>query len=124
MAESEQSMVFANKLYDKLKFIALILLPALATLYITLDGIWGLRYSTQVVGTITALDTFLGLVLRVSTTQYYKLGKQYVGEVTVTPEDGGNKVVFSSDRAPEDLVDEPGRHSLEFKVTRPKVNGS
>lgn len=124
MAESEQRMFFTNRLYDKLKFIALIFLPALATLYVALDGFWHFGYSTQIVGTITALDTFLGLVLRVSTTQYYKSGSNFVGEVTVTPEDGGNKVVFSSDRAPEDLVDEPGRHSLEFRVNRPTANGS
>ena len=45
-----------NKLYDVLKYIALIVLPALATLYFALSSIWGLPYGEQIVGTITAID--------------------------------------------------------------------
>lgn len=61
-----------NKVYDALKFTAQILLPAIATLYFTLASIWGLPYAEQVVGTITAVDTFLGVVLKISTDQYNK----------------------------------------------------
>lgn len=61
-----------NKLYDKLKFIALVFLPALATLYFTLDGIWGLPAAEQIVGTIVAVDTFLGVLLHISTQQYHQ----------------------------------------------------
>ena len=49
-----------NKLYDILKYIAMIVLPALATLYFALSSIWGLPYGEQIVGTITAIDCFLG----------------------------------------------------------------
>ena len=62
----------SNKLYDILKWIAMYLLPALGTLYFTLSGIWGLPYGEQIVGTITALDTFLGVILGISTMQYKK----------------------------------------------------
>ena len=62
----------SNKTYDKLKWIAQYLLPALATLYFAVAGIWGLPYANQVVGTITAIDTFLGVILGVSTAQYNK----------------------------------------------------
>lgn len=62
----------SNKVYNVLKWVALILLPALGTLYFALAGIWGLPYAEQVVGTITAADTFLGVVLGVSTAQYNK----------------------------------------------------
>lgn len=62
----------SNKVYDVLKFIAQIVLPAAGTLYFTLAGIWGLPYGEQVVGTITAVDVFLGVVLKISTVQYMK----------------------------------------------------
>lgn len=61
-----------DKLYDTLKQIALIWLPALGTLYFALAGIWGLPYAREVVGTITAVDTFLGAILGVSTASYRK----------------------------------------------------
>ena len=62
----------SNKVYDTLKWIAMYLLPAFGTLYFALAGIWGLPYGEQIVGTITAIDTFLGVILGISTTQYNK----------------------------------------------------
>lgn len=62
----------SNKLYDVLKWIAQFLLPALGTLYFALASIWGLPYGEQVVGTITAVDAFLGVILGISTAQYNK----------------------------------------------------
>lgn len=62
----------SNALYDKLKFIAQVVLPAAGTLYAALAGIWGLPYAEQIVGTIVAVDTFLGVVLKISTHQYMK----------------------------------------------------
>ena len=56
-------MSMSNKTYDILKWIAMYLLPAAGTLYFALAGIWGLPYGEQVVGTITAVDTFLGVIL-------------------------------------------------------------
>lgn len=60
----------SNKTYDVLKFIAQILLPALGTLYFALASIWNLPYGEQIVGTITAVDAFLGAVLGISTKKY------------------------------------------------------
>ncbi len=65
-------MKLSNKVYDILKWIALYLLPALGTLYFALSGIWGLPYGEQVVGTITAADTFLGVLLGISSAAYKK----------------------------------------------------
>ncbi len=65
---------FSNKIYDALKWIALYLLPALGTLYFALSGIWGLPYGEEVVGTITAADTFLGVLLGISSATYKKEG--------------------------------------------------
>ncbi len=61
-----------DKVYDILKAIAMIILPALGTLYFALAGIWGWPYAEQIVGTITAIDTFLGVILGISTMQYKK----------------------------------------------------
>lgn len=65
-------MKLSNKVYDILKFIAQIFLPALGTLYFALAGIWNFPLAEQVVGTITAVDTFLGIILGLSTSNYNK----------------------------------------------------
>ena len=69
-------MKLPNGLYDCLKWITMILLPALATLYFALSGIWGFPYAEQIVGTIAAVETFLGALLGISTIQYNKLNKE------------------------------------------------
>lgn len=66
----------SNKVYDALKFIAQIVLPAIATLYVTLAGIWGLPYSEQIAGTVMAVDTFLGAILMLSSKNYNKTNKE------------------------------------------------
>lgn len=65
-------MKMTNKVYDILKWIAQYFLPAIGTLYFALAGIWGLPYGEQIVGTITAVDTFLGVLLGISSAQYNK----------------------------------------------------
>lgn len=66
----------SNKVYDVLKWIAMYLLPALGTLYFALSGIWGLPCGEQVVGTVTAVDTFLGVILGISSYNYNKKNEQ------------------------------------------------
>lgn len=61
-----------NKVYDILKYVAQIALPAIGVLYFALSGIWGFPYGEQVVGTITAIDAFLGTLLMISTNNYKK----------------------------------------------------
>lgn len=65
-------MKMSNKVYDILKFIAQILLPALGTLYFALAKIWGFPYAAEIVGTISAVDAFLGALLGISTANYNK----------------------------------------------------
>lgn len=62
----------SNRVYDILKWIALIFLPALGTLYFGLARIWGLPFGEEIVGTITIVDTFLGALLGISTATYNK----------------------------------------------------
>lgn len=65
-------MLLNDKVYDIIKYIAQYVLPAIGTLYFALAGIWGLPYREEIVGTITAIDTFLGAILGISTYSYNK----------------------------------------------------
>lgn len=76
-------MTLSNKAYDVLKFVAMVLLPALGTLYAAVAGLWGLPDPQQVVGTIVAVDTFLGILLGVSGSQ----PQSYDGYLAPTGED-------------------------------------
>lgn len=66
----------SNRTYDILKFVAQIILPALGTLYFALARIWGLQLGEEIVGTITAVDAFLGAILGISTIEYNKQLKE------------------------------------------------
>lgn len=65
-------MIMNNKVYDVLKFIAQIVLPAIATFYLTLAGIWNLPFGEQVSATVMAIDTLLGAILMISSDAYSK----------------------------------------------------
>lgn len=69
-------MVFSNVVYDRLKWIAQYLLPGLGTLYFALSKTWGLPYGEEIVGTISAVDIFLGGLLGISKANYDKLNSQ------------------------------------------------
>lgn len=71
-------MKMNDKVYDILKWIALIVLPALAILYATLADIWGLPYGEQIPDTITAIDLFFGVVLGISNVSYKKKTKTQI----------------------------------------------
>lgn len=70
--EKEESIMLSNKVYDVLKWVAQIVLPALGALYFGLSQIWGLPYGEEIVGTITVIDVFMGALLGISTAQYNK----------------------------------------------------
>ena len=64
-------MKLSNKAYDTLKYIAQIVLPALATLVVSVFGIWNIPYAEAISGTIMAVDLFLGALLKISSDKYY-----------------------------------------------------
>ena len=64
--------MMSNKIYDVLKWIAMVVLPAIGTLYFTLAGIWGLPYGEQILGTFSAVEVALGTVLQISSARYKK----------------------------------------------------
>lgn len=68
-------MKLNNKVYDILKWVCLIALPAFGSLYSALAGIWGFPYGEQIVQTTVAVEFFLGALLGISTAQYKKASK-------------------------------------------------
>lgn len=115
----EDAQFLNSGLYDKLKFLAQILLPALGTLYFALAGIWDFPDAEKVIGSITAVDTFLGVMLGISTVAYNKSQARYVGVINVIDAPDGSKKTYSLDLKgqPEDLetMDE-----AIFKVNQPR----
>lgn len=110
-------MVITNKkLYDNLKFLAQILLPAIGSLYFALAGIWNLANPDKVVGTIVVIDTFLGVLLGISTATYNRSDLKYDGTVVVTTKPDGVKNVSLelNDNVPLDNIDQT--KDLTFKV--------
>lgn len=98
----KQGFVLGSKLYDKLQFLVRVVIPGLATLYAALAGFWGFPHVQEVVGTLTALALFLGLLLGQSAKNFVepiKKGKP-VGDFVVGKTDDGKtttQFVFNSD---------------------------
>jgi hypothetical protein len=65
-------MIINSKVYDVLKWVVMIVLPALSALYASLSMVWGLPYAEQIVATVSAVALFLGALLGVSTHAYNK----------------------------------------------------
>lgn len=107
-------ILIKGKRYDQLKFLAQVILPALATLYFALAGIWGLPNVEQVVGTIVAVDTFLGVCLQLSATAYNK-DIEDAGEMHVDPT-GKVSFVLNSDKTDVDKLGE--KQEVRFKIKR------
>jgi len=102
-----------TKLYDSLKFLAQVGLPAAGAAYFALAGIWGLPAAEQVVGTIVVVDTFLGTVLQISSAKY----NPEVGEIEVNTGPTGKKTV--SLEVDGDPIEElEGKEKVQFKVKK------
>jgi imidazoleglycerol phosphate synthase glutamine amidotransferase subunit HisH len=112
--------VITGKLYDWLKYIAQIVLPGLGTLYFTLAGVWNLSSGDQVVGTIMAVDLFLGVLLGISQVNYNKqvgTGEMHVEEAG----DGLKKFSLELAGSPEEL---PGMKEVRFKIKEGEVQNA
>lgn len=115
MNDQSKTPLLSNRLYDALKFLAQILLPAAGTLYFALAGIWGLPAAEQVIGTITAVDAFLGLLLSLNTKAYNASEVKYNGSIDVVQV--ADKKVYSlnlkSDPTALDTMDQ-----VVFKINK------
>ena len=97
----------SSKTYDILKYIAIIVLPAIGTLYFAIAKIWGLPFGEEIVGTITAVDTFLGALLQLS-----KNGFEADGDITISSDD---PTKWEMDLA-EDVFSKKSGDIITFKV--------
>lgn len=75
--------ILSGKVYDRLKWVALIALPALASFYLVISGLWELGYARPVVGTIVATSTFLGALLQLSTSKYNRSDAKFDGDLVM-----------------------------------------
>ena len=101
--ETKEQYFLSNKAYDFLKFVAQILIPAIGTLYFTLAGIWNLPKPEEVVGTLTAIDVFLGLLLSISTKSFNESEAKFDGTIEVSNNDGVKVFTLSLNSDPQHL---------------------
>lgn len=106
--------MITGKLYNVLKFLALVALPAAATLYFTLAGLWGLPAAEQVIGTITAFDTFLGVILHISSVSY----NSSTSQGTINVHETADKKTFSLDFDGDPVAAIEGKDRVVFKVNQ------
>lgn len=106
-------MITNNRVYDTLKYIAQIVLPALGTLYFALSEIWGLPNGVEVVGTIVAITAFLGVLLGLNTRAYEKSGAKFDGTITVEEEEGVDRFSLNYHGDPYEIF---GKKEVIFKV--------
>lgn len=114
---NKPSVTLSNGAYDVVKAIAQYILPGLGALYFALATIWGLGYAEQVIGTITAVDVFLGVILGVLKKAYLASDAPYDGQLVVDtsdPEKDVHNLVLNSPM--EDLAT---KNAITFKVTAP-----
>lgn len=104
-------MALKNKTYDVMKWIAQYLLPALGTLYFALAKIWSLPYGEEIVGTISAIDIFLGVILGISKANY-----NGDGQIVINDSDP-DKDVFSLELN-DDIASLPDKTFVTFKVAK------
>lgn len=114
--------IVGNRVYDILKWMVQIALPATATAYFAIAEIWGLPSAMQVVGTITAITTLLGALLGISSYQYVHSGAKFDGTMKVNGRMGGGEVYnLELDKEPEDLAK---MKELVFKVDDNRLSDS
>lgn len=116
MNESESKLIMTNKMYDILKRLVQVILPATSSAYFALAAIYDLPNPDKIVGTIAVVTTFLGVTLGISTAQYYKSDVPYDGNMVIRSNNVGNKM-FSLELN-SDPNDIEGKESISFKVHR------
>lgn len=105
--------VLPNRLYDFLKWIAQIVLPALATLYLALAGLLHLPHQNEVSGAIIAIDAFLGAILGLSSKAYNDSGEKFAGSI--------EKKTLDVELKPNESPELPGQEEVTLKVEEPEL---
>lgn len=112
--EETPFFLMSEKAYLSVKFFVTLILPAISTFYFTLDKIWGLYEADKVVGTLAALATFLGVLLRLSTNAYKKSDLKYDGNIIIKETPSGGKLYSLELNGQPSLLD--GKKAVSFKV--------
>ena len=114
---TQEFKVFAPKTYDILKWTVMVVLPAISTLYLGLATLWGLPAAEKVVGTITLLTTFLGVLIGISANRYKNSDAPHDGRLVVHEDPGGvSGFMLELDGDPELLKD---KDAISFRVQKP-----
>lgn len=116
-ALKETAPVLSDAMYNRLKWITQIFLPAVGALYFGIAQIWGLPNPGEVVGTITVVDTFLGVILGLASSQYDRSDAKYDGVINVAENEDGVKqaaMILKNYENPADVVQQD---EVRFKVT-------
>lgn len=104
-------MTLSDKMYNRLKWIAQYLLPALAALWLGLAKVWNLPLGSEIGATISLIDVFLGAVLGISSKNY-----QGDGSLVINTEDP-EKDIYSLELN-GDIADLSEKKSVTFKVNK------
>lgn len=113
--------MLGNKLYDVLKTLALVVFPALGTMYYALAAIWGLPAAEQVVATIVSIDTFLGVIIKLGDASYNASEGRYDGSLIVASNEKGTGGVVNLDlkKDPDTLASDQDEVTLKVKAIKP-----
>ena len=114
---TKKSMIKSNNLYDRLKFVTQVLIPGVGSLYFALSQIWGIPGAAKVVGTLTVIDTFMGVLLHLNSQVYLASDAQYDGSVDITETDAKKSYSLNLNSDPSEL---DGKKRLVFKVNPKK----
>lgn len=87
--DEDKNPIFSDKVYNQIKYAAQYWLPGLGALYAALAALWGFPYATEVVGSIAAIDIFLGVLLGLGAASYNKSDAKFDGSLNVTQTDNG-----------------------------------
>lgn len=110
---SDNTSLLSNRAYDILKTAATVILPAIGALYFALSLIWGLPRANDVVGTIAAINVFIGALIGISTRSYNKGDSKYDGTMDIEKTEGKTKFLLNYDGNPDDL---DSKSEVIFKI--------
>lgn len=116
--EKTKAPLLGDKSYDFLKKSATVLLPAAGALYFTLAQIWGLPRAEEVVGSIAALNTFVGVLVGVSSKTYHRSDAKYAGEIQIDDTGETKKISLVVNGDPDEI---DNMNEATFKVNRPEA---
>ena len=109
----------SNELYDDIRWLAQYFVPALATFYFAVSTLWGWPYGEQIVGSLSAFNVFLGAILGVSRSKYYKTGGDTDGILRVDTSDP-EKDVYKLELL-RDIADLPNKKTVTFAVDNSRI---